>query len=80
VIFLFALTFSYSKENPKKREKSKARLRNEKKMALENRKNFVFSVVYRWFVKPSSVGDDILKKQNKTNKNNPKRFMMVWYL
>jgi len=74
------LTFSYSKENPKKREKSKTRLRNEKKMALENRKNFVSPVVYRWFVKPSSVGDDILKKQNKTNKNNPKRFMMVRYL
>jgi len=36
-------------------------------MALENRKNFVSPVVYRWFVKPSSVGDDILKKtkQNK---------------
>jgi len=37
-----------------------------KKMALENRKNFVSPVVYRWFVKPSSVGDDILKKTKQT--------------
>jgi len=80
VIFLSLCRFLIPKKTQRKREKSKAKLRNEKKMALENRKNFVFSVVYRWFVKPSSVGDDILKKQNKTNKNNPKRFMMVWYL